>query len=477
MILNIDVFNTSIVVSPYNEENSIPRLEEMYTAEDKFAMKPVACGYLINDGKLFLPRGTPVSLVESLVGTKANTNHPSDPSEKMSREHKSYYEPRDELQERSIQFLMKEKNPQLALNLLMSVGKTFISCYCSTMLNEKTLIITHNEGIKGQWIKTYSKMFDYKPKELLNIAGSSIIEAIMNDDVAPADVYFVNHQTLRSYLSNTNGYMLHKFFKKLKIGIKIYDESHLEFANILLLDFFSNTKRTWYLTATFDRSDKTESVCFKRAFNSVEAFGEIESKEALDKHVVYHVVNINSRASPRDKGRMVGFRGMTAASYGHYAFKFDTKCTAYNAVLILLDKIKDVEGKTLIFVPLIEVVDDLVNKLKKVSDKSVAGYHSQISKDEKGDALKKDIIVSTIKSMGVGRDLPGLRNIICVEPIASKVVASQLIGRLRPYAGGKLTYFFDIVDVSIPPINWWFKARMKSIQNLAKEIVYLNIDE
>jgi len=353
---------------------------------------------------------------------------------------------------------------------------TFVSCYAATKLNDRFIVVTHSEGIKNQWIKTLREMFDYSSDDLINISGSNVMEAIMNDEVKLGDVFFANHATLRNYLSLHNGYMLHQFFKKLKVGVKIYDESHLEFANILLMDFFSNTKRNWYLTATFDRSDREESKCFKRAFSSVLQFGEYESKEVTEKHVVYHVVNINSKASPRDKSKICGFRGMTGASYGRYAFQYDEKETIFKAITIILDKIKDLEGKIIVYTPLIESCDKVAAKLEELyPDKSVAAYHSHISASEKDDALKKDIIVSTIKSMGVGRDLKGLRSIICAEPIASKVVATQLIGRLRPYAKDTETFFFDIVDISIPPINWWFRSRMKAIDQLAKRIVYLDI--
>ena len=98
-------------------------------------------------------------------------------------------------------------------------------------------------------------------------------------------------------------------------------------------------------------------------------------------------------------------------------------------------------------------------------------------KEEKESAEKKDIIVSTIKSCGTGKDIKGLRCVICAEPIASKVVIQQTIGRLRPYAKDKNTYFFDIVDICIPTVNWWWKARFKKIQTLVKETIYLNIDK
>lgn len=475
--MHLDVYNTHIELYPYQKDD-YPALEDLYTATDKFTGTQFPCGYMIEDGKLYLPRGTQISRIEDMCKVKANYIDESDPIEKMDKKHYSLYDPRNKIQEESVSFL-QEKNHQAALNLQTGLGKTFCVAYASTELQEKTIIITPNEGLKQQWINTYFKMFEYKSKDLMNIAGSNIIESIMNDLVNEADVYFVNHQTLRSYMTQYNGYKLHQFFKKLGVGIKVYDESHMEFGNILLIDFFSNTNRTWYLTATFDRSDKTESQCFKRAFNSVITFGEMESQEVVKKHVIYHVVNINSMISPKDRAKLMNsYQGFTAANYGKYAFNIDQNNTAYHAILLILEKLKDIEGKILIFVPLIENVDKIVENLRRdFTDKSIAAYHSKCSTDEKESAEKKDIIVSTIKSCGTGKDIKGLRCVISAEPFASKVVAQQLMGRLRPYAPDKETYFFDIVDISIPPINWWFRARYKKYQELFKKVVYLNLDK
>ena len=273
---------------------------------------------------------------------------------------------------------------------------------------------------------------------------------------------------------DTNPYQFHKFFKKLKIGIKVYDESHMEFGNILMIDFFSNTQRTWYLTATFDRSDKTESVCFKRAFQSVITFGESESAEVVKKHVIFHEVNINSRISPKHRAMLMAHPGFTAAKYGRYAFFLDPSDTTYKTILEILKKTSNMEGKTLIFVPLIDAVDEVVKRLRRdFPEKSCAAYHSKVSKEEKESAEKKDIIVSTIKSCGTGRDIKGLRAVICAEPVASKVVTEQMIGRLRPYAPDKDTYYFDIVDRSIPPVTWWYRARLKKVEALVKQKINL----
>lgn len=631
--LTLDVYNTHMELYPYKQFDQL-WLEKQYTAVDKFQNTDYACGYIIHEGKMYLPRGTSISKLEYTSQCKVNEINESDPAEYMSRHHSAYYEPRNRVQTDSIDFL-KGEGHQLGLNLSTGLGKcepvstilptpngwkrfgdlsiddevytidgettkilntfpqgikdvyritfedgryldcglehlslvrftpdedlglstsvvktssiinlinegktvwipaykkwveypntdykiadtnkvewlkvtsielnrqeesmcimishpsrlyvtkqmiithnTFCVAYASTELNLRTLIITPNSGLKSQWIKTYHTMFDYRTKELMDIAGSPVMEAIMEDSYPMADVFFVNHQTLRSYLSTWGPYKLREFFKKLGVGIKVYDESHMEFANILLMDFLSNTDRTWYLTATFDRSDKTESQCFQKAFSSVDTFGKQESAEIVKKHVIYHIVNINSKIDAKNKAKLMGYPGFAASRYGRYCLFDDPNDTAYKAVLSILNKTTEMEGKTLIFLPLIEDVDEMVKRLKRdYPIKSVAAYHSKIDKEEKESAEKKDIIVSTIKSCGTGRDIKGLRSVICLEPVVSKVVTEQTIGRLRPYAPDKDTYFWDIVDRSIPPLNWWHRARFKCIPALVKQVVEIN---
>lgn len=460
---------------PYKKDD-YPIIEDMYMVEDKHSGAIVPCGFTIENGKLYLPKGSPISKIVRLTKATVNKIDDSDPSSNMHRQFYAAYDPRDEIQEQSIKFL-RESESQAALNLATGLGKTYSVAAASTLMRERTLIITPNETLKKQWIKTYRTMFDYRESDLFNISGSNSIQLILDNLIDPCDVYFVNHSTLRNYLTATNGYMLHQFFKKLNIGIKVYDEAHMEFGNILLMDFFSNTKHTWYLTATFDRSSKEESKCFKQAFSSVPAYGSNESKEVVQKHVIYHVVKINSHISRKNMGRVMGYPGLTAASYGRYAFLMDPTESAYVTIKMLINKVKKLDGKILIFVPLIDAVDKVAKQLKDdFPDKTIGIFHSKVSKDEKDEAEKRDIIVSTIKSLGTGKDIKGLRSIICAEPIASKVVAEQMIGRLRPYAPDKDTYFFDIIDVAIPALNWWFNARYKRIMTLVKNTVYLDMD-
>ena len=121
--MKLDVFNTHMELSPYNEENNIPMVEDLYIIEDKFTMKPTVCGFLIDNGTMYFPKGTPINMIENAAGITANRNHKSDTSNRMSRIHYTNLDLRDDLQKQSVEFLTKESNAQLGLNLQMGYGK------------------------------------------------------------------------------------------------------------------------------------------------------------------------------------------------------------------------------------------------------------------------------------------------------------------------------------------------------------------
>lgn len=478
MANTIKVYNTHIELHPYIRDD-YPQIQIAFTATDKFKQEEFDCGFLIKDETLYIPRGYPISKLEMMTGITPEYIKEDDPYDTMDKKHHSYFELRNELQEESCKFLTESNNKQLTLNLKMGFGKTFVAIYSACMCNERMIVICPNDGIKRQWMDTCKKMFDFKSVQGLDIAGSNIMDLIIDDvyEELP-DIYFVNHQTLHSFMTSRGTDKFKEFFEKIRVGIKIYDEAHLNFANILLIDFFSNTKRTWYLTATHGRSDKSEEKCFRLAFKSADAYGEYESELAQRKHVIYHAVYTRSGIDNKSLRKVLAYPGLTAASYGRWAFIDDPNDTTYKAIKQIIELTADAEGKTLIFVPLIEIIETLSKKLKNdFPDLSVGEYHSKMDKSEKESSLKKDIIISTIKSAGTGKDIPLLRKVICTEIFASKIIAKQVMGRLREYAPDKDTFYFDLgIDHSIPPAIFWFKGRFKAFASLAKEVVYLDLE-
>ena len=88
-------------------------------------------------------------------------------------------------------------------------------------------------------------------------------------------------------------------------------------------------------------------------------------------------------------------------------------------------------------------------------------------------AKEADIIVSTMKSMGTGVDILGLRAIINTESYKSKIVTEQALGRLRRPADGSTCIYCELVDKAFSTIRTQQKAREKVLRNIVGKILYL----
>ena len=88
--MNLDVYNTHIELYPYSK-GDYPIIEDIYTAVDSFSQRPFPCGYLIDNNKLYLPRGTNIEKLENISKIKANYNNESDPISKMSKKFSSIF--------------------------------------------------------------------------------------------------------------------------------------------------------------------------------------------------------------------------------------------------------------------------------------------------------------------------------------------------------------------------------------------------
>ena len=87
--------------------------------------------------------------------------------------------------------------------------------------------------------------------------------------------------------------------------------------------------------------------------------------------------------------------------------------------------------------------------------------------------LKADIIISTMKSLGVGADIPDLRTVINTESYKSNIVTEQVIGRLRKPPDNKISFYVELVDLAFFTLRNQQKAREKILKNLVGKIQYI----
>lgn len=477
----IRVFRTHIEIYPY-KEGECKQLEYMLSIWNPHTFSSNKIGYTINDETLYIPRGVSPIFLEKAFGSEPMIEYSSDPYKFMKEHPVPLVEPKDDIQRDSINFLTSSGNfargaryAQLSLNADTGEGKTYCTIYTICQLGMRALIITHIDKIKRQWMSTCSTMFSFSQKSQVDIVGTAQMESIIADDNMPkGDIFFINHQTINAFVRKHGCEKLHDFFIKLNIGIKVFDEAHLEFKNIIMVDMFSNTFKTIYLTANFNRSQPEESKLFQRAFSNVMKFST-NSKEYAEKrrHIVYVPVLFSSNCPEYQSMMLKNNYGFDSKRYIDYALKTDEGNNLIHEIHTVIKKTSHLDGRILIVTPKIESCEFIKDYLEyNISDKTIMTIHSKNSEENNFIAKNNaDIIISTMKSVGTGVDIKGLRILINTEPYASSITANQMSGRLREYAPDKDTYYFDLVDVSIQRCYEMYKTRLRFLKKKCKEVI------
>lgn len=390
----------------------------------------------------------------------------------------------DDLLIKDISLVYKEKarcilvdNPEhlfLTENFIVT-HNTFTSCVGAVLYKKKTLIVCHRKDLLKQWQATLIEKIGMDDSDIHTLTTEDFLAAEqMKLDLG--DVYLLSHQTFRFALHamNNDFERVSKAIENFGIGLKIIDEAHLEFRNIVDIDMCMNIKRNLYLTATDGRSSKDENAIFKHVFTNAVKF--TKNAKHKNKWIEYCTIFINTNVPYKvSKFQLENGRGMSATKYGKAVIKRDRNKTHFNAINELLRVIftRDEHAKVLIFMPLIELCDELeffinthLNKDQSFDyDLRVGTINSHNTKLENDRSAKCDVIISTILSCGTGKDIPGLTDIICCSPFKSAITTQQVIGRLRYY--GKNCGYWDIVDESVKMDMIFAKIRSKTIKTIA----------
>lgn len=475
---------TGYIKSPYNM-GDCRVLEDFLSIYDADNDQYVPYGYIVHDNALYIPNIVIDRFLKPLQETEI-VDIPPIRSKKMSKRYMSKVAPRDTLQENVINFLcgdgMFKENKydhQLGIVIAPGKGKTFTTVYSLTNIGKKALIITHMTKIKEQWINTFTGLFDYKEDSLKELTTKDMDSALNGKDLG-YDIYFISHQVINRWIAHQSPVALNRALETLGIGVKVIDEYHLHWRNSLIVDMFTNVDKTFYLTATFGRSDPSELQLFKRITAKVKTYGS-EDRAEEEKHTVYHPIVYTTkcpfkRVKAMGNNRGMGMKKWIFADWIHFD---DPENTTNKIIFDLVGKCLQDQGKILVTVASIKATEHVCQELLKLyPDYRITTINSTHSAKENEESKKYSrIIVSTIQSSGTGVDIKGLRYVINAEPFSSKLTAEQFLGRLRPYYNEEneqmTTFLFDLVDKSILFSNVYYKSRSKRIVQLVKETIPL----
>ena len=303
------------------------------------------------------------------------------------------------------------------------------------------MIVCPTTLLKNQWIEELiglgidtddiaRNIYDGPEKKLTVVTVSSIENAIRDD---------------------WDGLL--KVISKASYGIKVVDESHLHLKGVLKLDAICNIPHNWYLSATLGRSDPSEDRILNQALSDADRFvGNANYIEYQKQYVNIFFQDIFYYPSTElcMEHFKYGSKGLIRASYYNMLLGYKNGKPFIDNILTVTKRAKgiiDYDGKILVLVPLIQIID----KIKKAMstdpffDKyTIAGVDGSMPLAQRREAMESDFILSTSMSMGTGVDVQNLAAVVNFDQYSSPIINEQIFGRLRDR--GKETWYIDICD-------------------------------
>ena len=339
----------------------------------------------------------------------------------------------------------------------------------------KSIVITYSNTLLSQWKESIKEFTNLKEEDILFISGSPMMNMILNDKskkAKNAKIFLCTHATIHSFCETYGWDKLNEVFKKLSIGLKFIDEAHTNFANMLMLDFYTNVFRTYYVTATPKRSDWREDRIYQISIKNIPFIDLFD--ENNDPHTDYIAIKWNSRPTPQQISMCRNMYGLDRNKYIDYVTK---QPNFYEMMRIIMDMIIRCKGRVLIYIGTNEA---LLRVYKWISENyhqflgEIGIYTSLVDKEEKLKEKNKKLLLSTTKSAGLGEHIEGLKmTIVLAEPFKSEVLARQTLGRTRDNG----TLYVELVDMGFKYVRKFYFDKLPVFNKYALSVSDTVIDQ
>ena len=329
-------------------------------------------------------------------------------------------------------------------------GKTFTSF--ADICRHKELSCVIVSGLVEQWYSSALECTTLKEEDICIIKGFTSIQKIVNrkDTEPEPKLYIISLDTLRQWISSTSelyGLLPSwvEFTTSRRITKKYMDECHQQMMSVITVDLLSAVNENIYLSATPSRSVRSEKKIFQNVWPPEIFYGA----GVYDKYANIYMYNFDYRVP----GSCRSHKGYSHLKYESKLLNDNLRFDYYVCDILFkiitkhFSNIRDADEKLLILVSTASMAENLQIKLAKIfSDMDVRTFLHKDSDDVLTDA---DIIVSTHKSAGTGRDIKKLRTCINTVSFKSEILCKQQLGRLRKLKENT-PEMIDMINVAIP---------------------------
>ena len=475
--------HTNIDIYDY-EPGECEALEYFFSIRDiiRHTRNPFGLYYDDNNRMLKIPRGVDIPYIQDLFKSQVIINKRHDPIGKVPGIMLKSM-PRDNKQKETLKFMLglppyqyTASKSQLCVNLPTGSGKTYCSIYLIARLRLRSMIITSSIEWLDQWKKSIMQFTDIKHNEIFTISGVGSIYGLLNkSDISQYKIILCSIQTLKSYGEKKGWDKVSELFRYLKIGVKFYDEAHLYFESMCMIDFFTDTYKTYYLSATPARSNEEEDRIYKSYFKNIPKIDLFDEK--VDPHTKYLSIRYNSHPTIEELSYCKNKYGLDRIKY--ISEYITHKKEFMDLIEVVMNIVLKLKGKTLIYIGVNESINVVKGYLEAIYPQLVGDigvYNSTVPKEIKKQQLEKRIILSTTKSCGAAMDIKGLKcTVVLAEPFKSIPLAIQTFGRTRD----KDTLYIECVDEGFKQIYkyyLWKKPTYKKYATEMKDIRFTHDD-
>ena len=319
---------------------------------------------------------------------------------------------------------------------------TFMASYAISNLHLKPLIIAPTANLKNQWIENFEN-FGIERKDI-----ATNIHDGKNKKMTIVTIASLGNELRKDWKQ------LMKSIEDARYGIKVIDEAHLALKAIMRFDAICNIKHNWYLSATLGRSSMEEDDILNRMYLDADRFvGDATYEEYQKEYINIYLQDIHYYPSRSlcQKYLRFGTKGLIKASYYNMLMHYQDGKPFLNNVIRMIKIAKKTEtydGRILILLPMLEIIDTVVKLMKQdpfFSGAKIGVINGKIPMKDRVESMECDYILSTSASAGTGVDFKNLGCVVNFDQAASLIITEQIVVRLRDR--GKECWYFDIRDI------------------------------
>jgi hypothetical protein len=347
------------------------------------------------------------------------------------------YKPRNEEQKNAVEFLSEDSDIRV-VHAATGFGKTFCGYWTAVKTGVRTLFSMEPTHI-STWIKDAKSYSDVTDEDIRIVSGSKdLIQLIvdgMNGDLTEKFI-FLSSATWRNWL-NADAEEMERYpitpvelMPTIGVGLVIRDEAHESLEALVNQTVFTHTAKVIYLSATLVNDSKYINGIYAKIFPKNKMW-ESQPNTHIDITTIFYRTCMQL---------MQKLRIRTPMGYSHVLYETSILKRKKAAAEYLGMFAEVIEGsfvknnlkgtKCLVLCATVKMCEQAAIVAKeKFPQFTIGVFVGGKSTDE---LYERDIVFSTPKGAGTGKDIPNLAVIWNTVAIGSTTLQRQILGRGRP---------------------------------------------